>query len=238
MSVALCRHIKTNGTRCQSPALTGELWCYFHHRLHQRHAGFRRNSSNVDYRLPGPHIELAPLEDRESIQLALSVVINALATGQLEIPRATALLYGLQIASSNAGRLQLKPFAPNVVRQVEPSPEGLDLAQPGALLEEDLYNDFLKEVDDDEEEDDDQDREEDEEQCIDDLPEQEGVDASSIRSITASGCDEPIHACHARPGRVSNERFAVSRSRPLHCECRRPVEPRRRSSGSHTRSDR
>src|SRR5258708_33429133 len=70
MSVALCRHIKTNGTRCQSPALTGELWCYFHHRLHQRHAGFRRNSSNVDYRLPGPHIELAPLEDRESIQLA------------------------------------------------------------------------------------------------------------------------------------------------------------------------
>ena len=135
MQLSLCRHIKTNGTRCQSPSLTDGLWCYFHHRLHQRHNNFRPTPATRGYLIPGQHIELSTLEDRESVQVALSVVINALATGQLDIKRATALLYGLQLASNNAAGLQTKPFAPDVVRSVEPSPEGLDLAQPGALCE-------------------------------------------------------------------------------------------------------
>jgi hypothetical protein len=141
MQLTLCRHIKTNGTRCQSPSLTDATWCFFHHRLHQRHAPFRSTERTRGYLIPGQHIELIALEDRESVQLALSVVVNALATGQLEIRRATALLYGLQLASNNARGLDTKPFAPNIVRSVEPSPEGLDLAQPGATLEiKDLYN--------------------------------------------------------------------------------------------------
>ena len=135
MQYALCRHIKTNGTRCQSPSLTDGLWCYFHHRLHQRHNNFRPTPATRGYLIPGQHIELSTLEDRESVQVALSVVINALATGQLDIKRATALLYGLQLASNNACNLQTKPFAPDVVRSVESSPEGLDLAQPVAVCE-------------------------------------------------------------------------------------------------------
>jgi len=135
MQLALCRHIKTNGTRCQSPSLTDGLWCYFHHRLHQRHNTFRPTPATRGYLIPGQHIELSTLEDRESVQVALSVVINALATGQLDTKRATALLYGLQLASNNAGNLQTKPSAPDVVRSVESSPEGLDLAEPGAVCE-------------------------------------------------------------------------------------------------------
>jgi hypothetical protein len=149
MQLALCRHIKTNGTRCKAPSLTDGTWCYFHHRLHQRHAAFRPTAATRGYLIPGQHIELTALEDRESVQVALSVVINALATGQLDIKRATALLYGLQLASNNARGLQTEPYATNTVRTIEPSPEGLDLAEPGATLEtEDLYH-FI----DDEEED-------------------------------------------------------------------------------------
>ncbi len=85
--------------------------------------------------IPGQHIELAPLEDRESVQVALSVVINALATGQLDTRRATALLYGLQLASINSAHLHLSPYAPDMVRSVQSTPEGLDLAEPGATLE-------------------------------------------------------------------------------------------------------
>jgi hypothetical protein len=141
MELTLCRHVKTNGTRCKSPSLTGATWCYFHHRLHQRHTAFRPTPASRGYLIPGQHIELNALEDRESVQVALSVVINALATGQLDIKRATALLYGLQLASNNAAGLQSRPYAPDIVRSVEPSPEGLDLAQPGATLETDnLYN--------------------------------------------------------------------------------------------------
>jgi len=140
MQLPLCRHIKTNGTRCKAPSLTGELWCYFHHRLHQQHRTVRQTPATRGYLIPGQHIELATLEDRESVQVALSVVINALATGQLDIKRATALLYDLQLASNNARGLRTEPYAANTVRAIEPSPEGLDLAEPGATLDtDDLY---------------------------------------------------------------------------------------------------
>jgi hypothetical protein len=135
MQLSLCRHVKTNGTRCKAPSLTDGTWCYFHHRLHQRHATFRPTQATRGYLVPGQHIELTALEDRESVQVALSVVINALATGQLDIKRATALLYGLQLASNNARGLHTEPYAANTVRAIEPSPEGLDLAQPGAVCE-------------------------------------------------------------------------------------------------------
>ena len=29
-----CRHIMPNGARCQSPALRGKVYCYFHFKLH------------------------------------------------------------------------------------------------------------------------------------------------------------------------------------------------------------
>jgi hypothetical protein len=154
MQYTLCRHVKTNGTRCQAPSLTDSIWCYFHSRLHQRHAAYRTTEASRGYLVPGQHIELTALEDRESVQVALSVVVNALATGKLDTRRATALLYGLQLASHNATSLNTKPYAPKIVRDVESSPEGLDVAQPGETVEiNNHYNekaDFA--LDDDEEE--------------------------------------------------------------------------------------
>jgi hypothetical protein len=132
----ICRHIKTNGLQCHSPALDDSQWCYFHHRLHGRHEKYRITEATRGYLIPGQHIELAALEDRESVQVALSVVINALASGNLDIKRATALLYGLQLASNNARGLRTEPFAANIVRTIEPSPEGLDLAEPRTVEEE------------------------------------------------------------------------------------------------------
>jgi len=135
MNLPLCRHIKTNGLQCHAPSLNENIYCYFHSRLHQRHTGFRYTPATRGSLLAGQHIELTTLEDRESIQVALSVVINALATGQLEPRRATALLYGLQLASSNARGLNLEPFAHDVVRTIDSSPEGIDLAEPGIMVD-------------------------------------------------------------------------------------------------------
>ena len=156
MQYPICRHIKTNGLQCQAPALNEAPYCYFHTRLHQRHRGFRYSEATRPYLIPGQHIELSPLEDRESVQLAISVVVNALATGQLETRRASAILYGLQLAGYNAARLNTNPYSPDVVLTVEPSPEGLDLAQPGAVLE------ITDESDDQEEDEDDEKEKEDE----------------------------------------------------------------------------
>jgi hypothetical protein len=131
--------------------MTEASYCYFHSRLNERHSGYRHTAASRGYLVPGQHIQLTALEDRESIQVAPSVVINALATGQLETRRATTLLYGLQLASSNAATLNLTPYAPDVVRTAESTPDGLDLAEPGAIL--DLAQLALQNQDDEYEED-------------------------------------------------------------------------------------
>ena len=146
MSFELCRHILTRGTRCKSPALRDASLCFFHTTSQERHRVFRHTDSTRAYLIPGQHIELAPLEDRESVQLALSMVINALATGQLEIKRATALLYGLQLASMNVHRIT-RPNAADVVQIAEESAEGHPLAEPAAAE----FNVFDQEAEEDEE---------------------------------------------------------------------------------------
>ena len=153
MQYDLCRHIKTNGLRCKSPAVTETVYCYFHTRLHRRHAAFRPQGEAARYVIAGQHVQLLALEDRESVQTALSVVINALALGQLETRRATALLYGLQLAAMNSGKLDTQPYAPEVVRTIDSSPEGLDLAEPGTVIEILEY----EEPEDDEEDEEDED---------------------------------------------------------------------------------
>jgi len=148
MPYALCRHILTNGHRCKSPALGDTVWCFYHGNLHERHRSYRHTEATRGYLLPGQHIQLTALEDRESVQVALSVVINALATGRLETKRATALLYGLQLASSNAANLHNSTTPSETVQTAETTEDGLSLAEPA------VHEPFLFDEDEDDEEDD------------------------------------------------------------------------------------
>jgi hypothetical protein len=52
-------------------------------------------------------LDLPPVEDTESIQLALIDVLQALAANRLDTKRAGLLLYGLQVASANASKMHL-----------------------------------------------------------------------------------------------------------------------------------
>ena len=140
MQFALCRHIKTNGLQCHGVSLAASPFCYFHDRLHKRHARYRFTAATQGYLIPGQHIQLGPLEDREAVQVALSQVINALATGALQVKAATALLYGLQLASNNAVGLRLGQQPLDIVRETCTTPDesetpGIDLAQPGAVYD-------------------------------------------------------------------------------------------------------
>ena len=84
-----CRHIKAGGSKCEAPALKGMPYCYFHHRLH--HAIHQKKSSS------GASFDLPPMEDRASIQIALSHVVRALATGSMDPHRAGRMIYALQV---------------------------------------------------------------------------------------------------------------------------------------------
>jgi hypothetical protein len=126
-----CRHIKTNGRRCCSMAMRGKALCYFHSRLHAHHRTldrqpadatptiihsmqrdpdyFQRNPLEAEYFGVQPQapfeLDLPTLEDRESIQVALSMLLGALARNRIDTKSAGLLLYGLQVASSNAKSL-------------------------------------------------------------------------------------------------------------------------------------
>jgi hypothetical protein len=140
MQVELCRHIKPNGLQCQAVALKNSVFCYFHRRLHDSHAVYRSTMvARPDLERRGAIFDLGTLEDRVAIQIAISKVVNALATNQIDLKHGRILLYGLQLASANARNLDPVPQPQAVVREVHPSPGILDetatdIAAPGQTI--------------------------------------------------------------------------------------------------------
>ncbi|QNI37444.1 hypothetical protein [Edaphobacter albus] len=132
VKVLLCRHLKTNGTQCQSPQMEGSNYCFFHDRLHARHKNYRFTKTTERSMMPVFDIKLHALEDAESVQVAISAVVNALAVGVLDEKKAKALLYGLQLASINITRLAPKPKQEEIVREVSTTDDGLHLAWTNA----------------------------------------------------------------------------------------------------------
>jgi hypothetical protein len=140
MQVELCRHIKPNGLQCQAVALKNSVFCYFHRRLHDSHAVYRSTIvARPDLERRGAIFDLGTLEDRVAIQIAISKVVNAIATNQIDLKHGRILLYGLQLASANARNLDTAPQPQAVVREVHPSPGILDetatdIAAPGQTI--------------------------------------------------------------------------------------------------------
>ena len=91
----ICRHTKTNGRRCQSPALTTSAFCYFHQRA-------RRTRMSTIAVGPGRSTNvLYPLHNAHSIQHAVAMVLTGLHGGRIHPKVAGSMLYGLRIAASN-----------------------------------------------------------------------------------------------------------------------------------------
>ncbi len=102
-----CEHVKTNGEFCGSPALRGRNYCYFHLSYHgsrlraeREHTRALANGGDTAV-VP---LELPPLEDAASIQMALMQVIDAILHNRIDSKRAGLVLYALQTASSNLAR--------------------------------------------------------------------------------------------------------------------------------------
>jgi hypothetical protein len=151
-----CRYVRPSGGTCNSPALKGSHWCYYHARLQERktirHSQRRADGrfialppsqpegdATIDYGTypvaptfteegPAAHsasLDLPPLEDAVSIQLALIDVAQALAANRIETKRAGLLLYALQVASANVQKMHI-PL--DSVRSVTYTNDGAPLA--------------------------------------------------------------------------------------------------------------
>ena len=154
-AIPICRHLKTSGSRCQSPALQGETFCYFHLRLHKEHpvpltareivnarnaryAGYEEaligageDPMQIARAYPDQNeFNFPPLEDAESIQLAASMLFHAVCQGQVHLRRARILRDILRVANASCGRIKPSPeAAQSVVRAVECTPEGVTVAR-------------------------------------------------------------------------------------------------------------
>ncbi len=116
--IPVCRHIKPNGARCQSPALADAPYCYHHDRLHRALATRRSGKKNK--------LVLHPLENRVSVFMALSDVLRSFAACQIDECKAARLIQGLRIAG------QLAPSTSEWV--AEDAVEYLDFTQSGEEL--------------------------------------------------------------------------------------------------------
>ncbi|MDE1154842.1 MAG: hypothetical protein PW735_03825 [Acidobacteriaceae bacterium] len=155
MKTVYCRHVRTNGERCCAFAMRDEGFCFFHSHLNSRHGQIARRTAREQAVLtplngsepqlltqPEPELtlELPPLEDREAIQLALSMLVTALGAKRIDPRRASAILYGLQVASANAAHLQ-PANADRLVVDTVTTPDGHTLApdvDPDHLDEADI----------------------------------------------------------------------------------------------------
>jgi hypothetical protein len=93
-------------------------------------------------------LDLPPLEDTASIQLALMDVLQALAANQLEPKRAGLLLYGLQVASANVQKMHIT--ISGSVRSVTFTENGTPLAPQDYGYDTEDYEDEEDEDDDEE----------------------------------------------------------------------------------------
>lgn len=127
-NIPQCRHIKTNGIPCGSPALRGYNFCYFHHHAHHRPGRPAGAAASAAF------VPLPILEDANAVQLALHRIAQAIAEDGIDPRRAALLLYAFQTASANLKRVSLETvFWERQVRELpgEVGEQQEDAALPG-----------------------------------------------------------------------------------------------------------
>jgi hypothetical protein len=124
----ICTHIKPSGHRCGSPALRGEVFCYFHQRL------IRGVHTPPKSRLH----PIAILDDAKAIQVSLMEIINALVRNTIDYRRAQLILRALHMAAKNVRRATFDTRITSMVEEVPEypaPPEARRETRPEASLE-------------------------------------------------------------------------------------------------------
>jgi len=196
----LCRHIKTNGQRCKSPALSGSAYCYFHARVHTM---AKAKSTVCD------DVDLPVLEDSASIQVAISQIMAGLLSSRLDARHTGLLLYALQIASQNIDRKTFHSDS-EIVRSMTVTEEGDELAPEKEKCESsdcaschrrDTCDDYYPDEED-------CDSDEDEEECD---SEEDDNDSGEDDCAADEGDEELAVPSPARPGIQRLQRAILAR---------------------------
>ena len=86
---ARCQHVHVNGEQCGSPRVRGRKLCYMHERMEEART---------------QKLDLGPLEDADSIQVAIRKLQGAIIEGTLDHKQIGQLAYTIQLAAWNVTR--------------------------------------------------------------------------------------------------------------------------------------
>jgi hypothetical protein len=111
-----CQRVKVNGTQCGSPAIRNTKFCYFHTWCRPAQVDVSTSAAEP----PAPFL-LPVLEDASSIQLTITQVCEHLLHRRLDPKKAGILLYAMQVASANLGRLSEEKAQENTNINESPS---------------------------------------------------------------------------------------------------------------------
>lgn len=89
---ARCEHILLDGRRCRSPRMKDNTLCYWHDQMERTKA---------------EKLDLGPMEDPDSIQIAIRKLQAAVIDGSLEQKQVSQLAYLIQLAAWNVMRTSL-----------------------------------------------------------------------------------------------------------------------------------
>jgi hypothetical protein len=98
-----CTHLFLDDHTCGSPALRGELYCYYHHPT-------RRPCANPFERRARRGFHLPPPETGQQVLFAVGEIMRRVAANQIDVHRASVVLYSLQLISNSQRH---PPFDPN-----------------------------------------------------------------------------------------------------------------------------
>ena len=115
IEIRRCRHVKTNGTQCGSPALKAKELCYYHEQNRPQPVELYIDGE----RYSDSQIVLPVFEDAHSIQTVIRQVVQLMLSRRIDRKDAGVLLYALQIASSNLKTMQAEKAKPTQI-VVEP----------------------------------------------------------------------------------------------------------------------
>jgi hypothetical protein len=127
-----CRHVFMDGHRCAAPCLRGQELCYQHHTTRRpiQDAAARKARLGT-FEFPGPD----QLGDRSGILHAIALVLERIASNDLDPRRAGLLLYGLQTVVIALPKQQPDAEPPFIVEEIYEDPS-LGTLAPAARIEE------------------------------------------------------------------------------------------------------
>lgn len=89
---ARCRHRHADGRRCGSPRVRGKKYCHWHLEMEEARAA---------------KLDLGPMEDPDSIQMAIMKLQRAVIDGTLDAKTTGQLAYTIQLAAWNVTRTKM-----------------------------------------------------------------------------------------------------------------------------------